>query len=98
MLLLMDRTRHPDIYMLHFSLSRVGYVVFAWLGKPADVQDLVLAPSVQCFQKQTGRIKTLAVACSCLGGHLDALALASKFDAWVLGYYHSTEACCLLSI
>ena len=50
----------------------------AWLGIPADGQDLVLAPFVQCFQKQMGRIKTLAVACLCLGGHLDAPAL---FDA-----------------
>ena len=48
----------------------------AWLGIPADGQDLVLAPFVQCFQKQMGRIKTLAVACLCLGGHLDAPALA----------------------
>ena len=55
--------------------------MYAWLGTPADGQDLVLAPSVQCFQKQMGRIKTLAVACLCLGGHLDALALARKFDA-----------------
>ena len=73
--------RLPVIYRLQFCLSRVSYDMCAWLGTPADGQDLVLAPSVQCFQNQMGRIKTLAVACLCLGGHLDEPALASKFDA-----------------